>query len=641
MSKNTGLCITYDDDSLVELAEVVAQGSFERRRLTSKVWNDFDKLKGPKGEIARCKHCKKNFVGGSGTSNLRKHLDGRCPVLLQQEAEHADTDATTNVIYASPESAFKLDQEKSQKDFARMIIKHNYPFNMAEHDLFETFCNNLQPMFKFVLRNTVRDDVIDIYHEEKNKLYKILDDLSCRIALTADIWTSEHQNFAYICMCAHYITDDWLLKKNILAYKYILYPHDGTALFGWIEELILEWNIDKKLFSIVVDDATNNDVMVRLLGDRLSEKKLLPLDGKLFHARCSAHMLNMAVQDGLKMIEGLVGKIRDTVKYLDESPLAKQKFDLALNQVKLQGRKIVPIDVPTSWNSTYEMVEAAVDLEKAFCRMEEIDKNYKYNLSLEEWKLAKMVNDCLKMLFDATVHFSGSSFPTLNVLFPDICMIQLKLKEWENSKYELLRLMVVPMRMKFKKYWEECSLVLAIAVVLDPRFKLQVVEYYYGRIYGEEAPMHVKRVRSAFTDLFYEYQGESSCSRTPFGSIAVGSGGSQVPCNSSNLEESHSEFFQWYESTCASDQKSQLEQYLEEPLFPSSADFSILNWWKINSTRLPTLAKIARDILAIPATTVALEAAFSLGGRVLDETGSSLPPDVVEALVTANDWIQW
>ncbi|KAL0322028.1 UNVERIFIED_CONTAM: putative AC transposase [Sesamum calycinum] len=55
--------------------------------------------------------------------------------------------------------------------------------------------------------------------------------------------------------------------------------------------------------------------------------------------------------------------------------------------------------------------------------------------------------------------------------------------------------------------------------------------------------------------------------------------------------------------------------------------------------KLSLLAKIARDILVVPATTVASEAAFSIGGRVIDESRACLLPDVVEVLVVADDWI--
>lgn len=47
---------------------------------------------------------------------------------------------------------------------------------------------------------------------------------------------------------------------------------------------------------------------------------------------------------------------------------------------------------------------------------------------------------------------------------------------------------------------------------------------------------------------------------------------------------------------------------------------------------------MARDLLAIPVSTVASESAFSTGGRVLDRFRSSLTPRTVEALICTQDW---
>ena len=52
--------------------------------------------------------------------------------------------------------------------------------------------------------------------------------------------------------------------------------------------------------------------------------------------------------------------------------------------------------------------------------------------------------------------------------------------------------------------------------------------------------------------------------------------------------------------------------------------FDILRWWKINSERFPILSTLARDVLAVPISTIASEYAFSTGGRVLDSYRSSL-----------------
>ncbi|KAK2361801.1 zinc finger BED domain-containing protein DAYSLEEPER [Trifolium repens] len=50
-----------------------------------------------------------------------------------------------------------------------------------------------------------------------------------------------------------------------------------------------------------------------------------------------------------------------------------------------------------------------------------------------------------------------------------------------------------------------------------------------------------------------------------------------------------------------------------KPMEMANSDFDILNWWKVNSTKYPTLGLTARDILAMPISIVASESAFSTG----------------------------
>ncbi|KAA8531308.1 hypothetical protein F0562_006021 [Nyssa sinensis] len=85
--------------------------------------------------------------------------------------------------------------------------------------------------------------------------------------------------------------------------------------------------------------------------------------------------------------------------------------------------------------------------------------------------------------------------------------------------------------------------------------------------------------------------------------------------------------------------KSEVDEYLETPMVPRREKFDILQWWKLHSGKFPVLAKMAHDVLAVLTTTIASEAAFSVGGRVVDESRASLLLEVAKALVTTNDWI--
>jgi len=71
--------------------------------------------------------------------------------------------------------------------------------------------------------------------------------------------------------------------------------------------------------------------------------------------------------------------------------------------------------------------------------------------------------------------------------------------------------------------------------------------------------------------------------------------------------------------------RSELDQYLEDEMVDiQTKGFDILDWWKVAGTRYPTLRMIARDIFAIPITTVASESAFNTSGWVLSEHRSKL-----------------
>ncbi|WVZ61995.1 hypothetical protein U9M48_011797 [Paspalum notatum var. saurae] len=84
----------------------------------------------------------------------------------------------------------------------------------------------------------------------------------------------------------------------------------------------------------------------------------------------------------------------------------------------------------------------------------------------------------------------------------------------------------------------------------------------------------------------------------------------------------------------------ELESYLSKVPIRRSDRFNILTWWQMNSSEYPTLSRMARDMLAVPASTVASESAFSTGSRVLSDFRSRMTPETVEALVCLQDWIR-
>ena len=66
-----------------------------------------------------------------------------------------------------------------------------------------------------------------------------------------------------------------------------------------------------------------------------------------FHVRCGANILNLIVQEGLKVIDDLVIKIRETMKYLKRSESRMCKFDECAKIVGMKRIKSLHLDVCT------------------------------------------------------------------------------------------------------------------------------------------------------------------------------------------------------------------------------------------------------------------------------------------------------
>jgi hypothetical protein len=68
--------------------------------------------------------------------------------------------------------------------------------------------------------------------------------------------------------------------------------------------------------------------------------------------------------------------------------------------------------------------------------------------------------------------------------------------------------------------------------------------------------------------------------------------------------------------------------------------YSVLKWWKRNTKNYPVLAKMARDFLAIPLSSVASESTFSTSDMIINQHRSSLNHETAEKLICSRDWLK-
>ena len=262
----------------------------------------------------------------------------------------------------------------------------------------------------------------------------------------------------------------------------------------------------------------------------------------------------------------------------------------------------------------------------------ELTKKGKGVPTKDDWNHINLIIPFLKLFYDATVHISGSSYLTSNIYMFEVLGIGKSIVDMCASEDAHLRSAAQKMKKKYDKYWgshEKLNMMLLIALAFDPRRKVKLVDWMVRRYYNKvDADALKETLESCLKSIYEEYcvgfmppQGNLNESQV-FGSVSHPYGTAE-----------------FYLSEGCDSADNELTTYLGESL-ERNMEINVLEWWKVNSGRYPILANIARDVLAIPISTVASESAFSTGERVLDPYRSSLTPTTVEALICTQDWLK-
>ena len=272
-----------------------------------------------------------------------------------------------------------------------------------------------------------------------------------------------------------------------------------------------DWGIEKKVFSITVDNAGNNDTMQEIVKSQLVLRDDLLCKGDFFHVRCAAHILNIIVQIGLKGIGDTLEKIRESIKYVKGSEHREILFAKCMENVGINLKAGLLLDVANRWNSTFKMLDRALKYRAAFGNLKVIDaKNYKFHPTDAEWHRLQQMSDFLESFDQITNLISGSIYPTSNLYFMQVWKFQNWLTVNESNQDEVIRNMIVLMKERFDKYWAEVSNIFAIATVFDPRLKLTLADYCFAKLDISTREKGMKHLRAQLRKLFEVYENKSN-----------------------------------------------------------------------------------------------------------------------------------
>ncbi|XP_073291128.1 zinc finger BED domain-containing protein DAYSLEEPER-like [Primulina huaijiensis] len=153
-----------------------------------------------------------------------------------------------------------------------------------------------------------------------------------------------------------------------------------------------------------------------------------------------------------------------------------------------------------------------------------------------------------------------------------------------------------------------------MGLLLDPRYKMKLVEFYFPLVYDEISQSKIDEVRQNCCDLLVDYQSKTKKSLENSGGSGID--GTSSVCNIDasdiNILDMYDKFVASSSGQAASKSLTELDMYLEEIVLPRNQHFDILCWWKTNEVKYPNLQKMAKDILDIPVLTVASESTFAI-----------------------------
>ncbi|KAF0429469.1 zinc finger bed domain-containing protein ricesleeper 2-like [Gigaspora margarita] len=228
----------------------------ESSNTSKSIWDYFNKVKNNNKVIAKCKHCKnaKYSITNDTTTNLWRHLKKMHNSFLGVSTSQSTLDKFNTKHIENKNISNEFTEESFRQWMAEWIIFEDLPFTIIEGHFKSIIERALK--IKVVSADTIQRNILQKYSQIHNNIHQELQ-ASSKLAFILDIWTS-------------------------------------ISIIG-----------------ITTDNASNNNTIIDNI-ELWAIEKILTFSDKN-HFRCFAHVLNLAVQAGLKHLKEEIEQIRNII----------------------------------------------------------------------------------------------------------------------------------------------------------------------------------------------------------------------------------------------------------------------------------------------------------------------------------------
>ncbi|EOA32142.1 hypothetical protein CARUB_v10015393mg [Capsella rubella] len=572
-----------------------------------------------------------------------------------------------------------VDEEKEAHNaMAKWFIASEVNPNTIKTPSFAKLMSFMEPKFPPSV-SKVENEVLEIYEECKDKAKNYFKGFEGQLTLSYE-WMVLGNGWArkyvkgpvlhddFVCLTAHFVDDNWKMKKRILGYTTDEdIPMEDFYVYSF-RNAVQDFEIENKVSTLLLPnsegfDEETLDPFMKWMEERGNNQ----FNPRVLLLYCCSDLFRLMVDDLLSEFSwSLLEDLRMLVGW---------------------GRCS-----STNWNVTLSNLQRAVDMkaEDAFSKDEIYDDYDKP--SDEDWIKIETFCKLTGCIYKVTKELFEGEYSTSNVFFHLLAELRVMLnQELASADNDYFIDKAKQMLERFDKYWNDMFLVLAIASVLDPRFKTKYLEFYCSKKDVNAEGSKPETVLDYLRNLYARYAASDICQKPICAVATIDSSDSEKDEEEDNDEGEEEEeydtedgegeekeeeeeeedvnegeeakeeeeekdkeekkpdayedfvLFQEYlkfEGTPREQQESELDSYLKEAVMEWNKDFKALEWWREESQKYPILSRVARDILSIPISRATSYDAYVADKREPPEFVVSMKPKVANAMMCSKKWLR-
>ncbi|XP_052181296.1 zinc finger BED domain-containing protein DAYSLEEPER isoform X2 [Diospyros lotus] len=605
-----------------EKGNVASTAKPRKKTMTSVFLKFFETA--PDGKSRRCKFCGQSYSIATATGNLGRHLTNRHPGYDKSGDTVSTSTQQSITVFRKPQTQAKAPQmELDHLNWLliKWLILASLPPSALEEKWLVNSYKFLNPSVQLWSGEKFQGVLREVFRSMREDVRVILEQVSSKVSITLDFWAS-YEQISYMSITCQWIDENWTFQKILLDICHIPSPCGGAEIYHTLVRVLKEYSIENRVLSCTHDNSPDAMHACHTLKEDIDSQKA----GPFCYVPCAACTLNSIINDGLRTTKPIISKVREFVQEMNASAQIKDEF-VEFAAAYHEGSWKFPLDASSRWSGSYQMLDI---VRKAGKSMDTVIRKYEETLGSRmllnsaEKTAMNIVHAFLEPFYKTTNNLCTYKVLTVGLVVFFMDHISERIAACRDSRLspDWLKSAAEDMATKARKYNEQvCNIFTYMTAILDPRIKVELIpESLNSENYLEESRAHFIR----------------NYSTGHFPSITSGYGAPELEDGGTvSFAEEIARKKRRATMSLATDE---LTHYLSEPPAPIPTD--VLEWWKLNSARYPRLSVMARDFLAVQATSVAPEELFCCKGNEIDRQRICIPHNSTQSLLCIKSWTQ-